>query len=127
MDWEFPVQFRWYDLIDRGMKTVEGRVADWNKLEKNYIKLMQGDIATFWAVDDAYKKMDEHPEMIFEVAYNRQYPGVASMLEAEGLERVLPGFDSIEAGVTLYHSFPGYEARIKKYGIHAIGLGERLA
>lgn len=50
------------------------------------------------------------------------YPDVRSLLEAEGVENVLPGIETIDAGVERYHSFPGYEERIEEGGIFAIGL-----
>lgn len=48
------------------------------------------------------------------------------MLKTEGLEKLVPGINSIEEGEKVYLGFPGYPERVKKYEIYAIGLGKRI-
>lgn len=124
MEWMFPVAEKWYRLISAQTKQVEGRVPDISKPEKNYSNLKEGDLAAFVAVDENYKVILNLPKISFKVKYNKKYSSVREMLNAEGLARVLPGTDSIEEGIKTYHSFPGYEERIKTNGIYAIGLGK---
>ena len=126
-EWSFPVALRWYLAICNGSKKVEGRVPDPSKPEKDYSKIACDDILLFFPVSDDFKKINEHSEARFPVAYNMKYSSVSKMLESEGLSRVLPGINTIPEGVTIYHSFPGYEERIKLHGIHAIGLGRRVS
>ncbi|MBN1376724.1 hypothetical protein JW949_00120 [Candidatus Woesearchaeota archaeon] len=125
MDWIFPVAERWYELIDNGIKEVEGRVPDVSKPSKNYSNIKALDIAVFYAVDENYKKIENLPEINFFIDYNRKYASVQEMLDSEYLDRVLPGVNSVEEGIKIYHSFPGYKERIKKNGIYAIGLKGR--
>jgi len=125
-EWSFPVTLRWYIAIRNGFKQVEGRVSDPFRPEKDYSKLVCDDILIFSAVDEKFKRINEYPRLIFNTNYNKKYPLVRQMLETEGLQRVLPGIDTIPEGVAIYHSFPGYEERIKLNGIHAIGLGKRI-
>jgi ASC-1-like (ASCH) protein len=126
MDWIFPVAKKWYDLLSEGTKKVEGRVPDVSKPEKNYANLNPGDLATFIAVDENYKTIKGLPQIKFKVKYNKKYSSVKKMLAHEGLDRVLPGVESIEEGIKIYHSFPEYEERIKRDGIHAIGLERKI-
>ena len=71
-------------------------------------------------------QLDSQQEIVFPVKYNEHYNHPREMLQFEGLERVLPGYDSIEEGVEMYLNLPGYKERIQEYGIYAIGLGKRL-
>ena len=126
-EWIFPVALKWYISISNGSKKVEGRVPDPSKPEKDYSKLTCEDILLFFPVGDDFKRLTEHSEARFTVAYNRKYTSVSQMLENESLARVLPGINTIPEGVAIYHAFPGYEERIKLNGIHAIGLGNRIS
>lgn len=96
--------------IKATLKTVEGRA--WTK-KIDYRQMRKGDKLTFRNLDTG----EELTVMIDEVNW---YPSVKEMLENEGLESLLPGVKSIEEGIELYHSFPGYEERIKEGGIFAI-------
>lgn len=126
MEWQFPVAEQWYDAIASGSKVVEGRVPDPSKPAKDYSKLVTGDIAVISAVDAGFKPVSTKPELKFVIGYNRKYPSVEEMVNAETLARVVPGVPTIESAKNIYHSFPGYEERIKLHGIHAIGLESRL-
>ena len=43
-------------------------------------------------------------------------------LKQKGVDNVLSSKGNIEDGIKSYNSLEGYEERIKKYGIYAIGV-----
>jgi len=99
-----PLQRQYENMIRRGQKTVEGRL---NKGVAARIKagdtLMLG--STSCLVKGVYR-----------------YPCFGDMLWECGLERVLPGCPSIEAGIQVYHGFPGYRAGEAAHGVVAFDL-----
>jgi ASC-1-like (ASCH) protein len=126
-EWSFPVALRWYITINNGSKRVEGRVPDPSIPAKDYSKITCEDILLFFPVSNDFQRINNNQEARFMVMYNRRYGSVNKMLEAEGLLKTLPGVNTIPEGVAIYHSFPGYENRVKLHGIHAIGFGKRIA
>jgi len=126
-EWSFPVTLKWYLYICNGSKRVEGRVPDPSKPEKDYSKITCEDILSFFPVYSNFERINRYQEARFMVMYNRRYGSVNKMLEVEGLLKTLPGVNTIPEGVAIYHSFPGYENRVKLHGIHAIGFGKRIA
>ena len=131
-DWVLTLFPGAYEAIAQGGKLVEGRAPDPSKPKKDYSKLKPGDRIIFRAISEEDYQPLNRPDIIFPVTYNNHYSGntaedaIHSMLEAEGLEKLLPGFSSIKEGIKLYMGLPGYSERIAKHGIHAIGLGEKI-
>ena len=126
-DWRLNLFLEGYLAISESGKEVEGRVPDPSNPEKDYSKINVGDRVIFIPVERSFAKITGFHDMVFPVIYNRPYKSAEEMLRGEGLRRVLPGIKSIEQGVQVYHSLPGYLERIKLHGIHAIGLGKRLS
>ena len=124
-EWNFPVTLNWYSFIDMGKKKYEGRVPDESKPEKDYSKINLGDIAVFSAVTEKYDPI-YLDKLKFVINSCERYNSVFEMFKTKGMGDVLPGVDNVNDGIDIYHSFPGYEDRIKEQGIYAIGLGERL-
>eukprot|EP00906_Rhabdomonas_costata_P038124 RCo053829 len=89
-------------LLVSGRKTVEGRIY----------RPERYDHAT-------HLQADEH---IFEILAKRTYPSFAAMLTSEGLDKVMPGTATVEAGVAVYHSFPGYKEQELTHGVIALRL-----
>lgn len=106
-------------------KEVEGRVPDPHKKRKRYWNVKEGDRLVFRVVDEEMKPLDSQQEIVFPVKYNKHYLHPRELLQFEGLERVLPSYNSIEEGVDMYLNLPSYKERIGGYGIYAIGLGKR--
>jgi ASC-1-like (ASCH) protein len=50
------------------------------------------------------------------------YPSVRALFEAEGTEKTLSVPWSVDQGIELIHSFPGYKTGIEKYGVYAIEI-----
>ncbi len=94
---EVIIDSMYLDLIKRGQKTVEGKV---NKPKYAHIK--KGDIIKF--VSSTLPKKT----CFCKVKDRVSYESFKHMLEGEGLQNCLPGLSTIEEGIRVYHSFPGY-------------------
>jgi ASC-1-like (ASCH) protein len=103
------LQDTWWQAVLNGTKTIEGRP----RLGKHALV---------------------HPGMNFEFRNNdtgqvvagvitgvRYYPNFKAMLFSEGLNHVLPGYRSLEAGLDVYYQIPGY-IEAEKAGVVAIEL-----
>lgn len=105
------LQKRWYDAIYEGDKTIEGR-----KGSEKYSCIRVGDTILF-------KCAHETPlELSVKVVAVREYKTLTSYLSHEGLNRTLPGVDTIEEGISVYVNRPvsWTDEEVKKYGIRAI-------
>ncbi len=115
-------------------RDVEARAPDPSNPHKDIAKIQEGDIVILRVIDsETFESVESLPTLKFRVKYNRPYhvgsnaeASVWVMLQAEGLSRLEPYATNLEEGVQAYMSFPGYPERIAQYGIHAIGLEERL-
>lgn len=108
---DLSVQKKYFDAINAGIKTVEGRVNS-----NNFKDLKPGMPITFTCSDDYSKKINCTVQAI------NVYPDFKTMLKKEGLQNMLPGIKSIEIGVGIYESFHGYKDAVKKYGAVAIRI-----
>lgn len=90
------------DMVKCGEKTIEGRLkkGKWSEVKK-------GDEILF------------NESLVTEVISVREYSSFEEMLRMEGLSKVLPGYESIEDGVTEYRRFFS-EDEEKRYGVIAI-------
>ena len=50
------------------------------------------------------------------------YPNVKALFETEGTEKTLSVPWSVDQGIELIHSFPGYKESIEKNGVYAIEI-----
>lgn len=126
-EWILPLAKPAYNSVVENNKTVEARVPDPTKPNKQYWRIQPGDTLIFQAIDLQTSKYLDLPEVRFPVTYQRKYDTVKEMLETEGLQRTLPRAKSIQEATDIYLGFPGYRERITKNGIVAIGLGKRLS
>ena len=85
----------WFTLLKLGIKQVEGRL-----FRGDFSRLKFGDIVTF-----------ENNEMPFHRQFNVKIVGFSTYdsfelyLQCEGLDRCLPGIDSIEDGLAVYYKY----------------------
>ncbi|KAJ1424490.1 PUA-like superfamily [Sesbania bispinosa] len=88
VSFELHVQEPYFTQLKDGLKTVEGRCASgkYNRIELGNLLLLNKSV-------------------VFEVQGVRWYPSFFDMLEAESLEKVLPGVESVEEGVKVYRRF----------------------
>ncbi len=103
-----------FKAIQAGTKKVEGRTPD-DELDNRYDEMTQGDTITF-------TNNITNEQMVVEVIFVHKYADVRVMLETEGTENVLSSKLDVEGGIKSYNSLEGYEERIKKFGIYAIGV-----
>jgi ASC-1-like (ASCH) protein/superfamily II DNA or RNA helicase len=100
----------WFGYIKSGEKTIEGR-----KNKGDFKKMEIGDIVKWIRGDDS---------TLTKIIGKRSYSTFKEYLEAEGLDKCLPGIKTIEDGVAIYYKYytPKDEA---EYGALAIEI-ERI-
>src|SRR5207253_2830763 len=94
---------RWFHEINIGRKTVEGR------LNKKQFKVGDRLLLT-----NSERRMITVP-----IVGVREYSNFEEYLRAEGLEKCLPGIQTLEAGVEIYHEYYSREDE-EKYGVVAL-------
>lgn len=114
MNYDHYLNDKYFKAIKAGAKKIEGRTPK-DADDKRYEQMKVGDTITF-------TNNVTNEQIICEVLSVSHYKDVRSMLETEGMENVLPGELNIEYGIKIYDNLEGYEERIKKFGIYAIGV-----
>jgi ASC-1-like (ASCH) protein len=114
MNYNLGLNDRPFKAIKAGTKKIEGRTPE-DTSDKRYDGMVPGDTLTF--TNNTTNEM-----MVCEVLFVRHYDDVRSMLEIEGTKNVLSSGLDIEGGIKSYNSLEGYEKRIMKFGIYAIGV-----
>lgn len=115
---------KYLDLIRSGDKTVEGRIR-----AGKWADVIPGDTFNFISTatpQNEFECSGNEAPIIAAVRCRatsvRHYDCYQDMLEGEGLEKCLPGVTSLEAGVEVYRSIPGYREREREAGVVAVGL-----
>ena len=104
------LQSQYFNAIKIGLKTVEGRP---NSLK--FKDLRSGDKISFICVSTN--------ELIYcTVVAVRVHRSFYEMLQAHGLQNMLPGVTDIQQGVAVYENFPGYREKVKNNGAIAIKI-----
>lgn len=105
------IQKKYLDFIRTGQKVVEGRL-----FTPKYKQLKVGQVVRFYEND--------HPQNFLDVQITslNAYPTFREMLEKEGLPSCLPGIESLDEGVSIYHQFPNYQTEETLKGALAIGV-----
>lgn len=101
----------WFSLIKLKKKRVEGRL---NKGDFNKIKI--GDIIKFTNNDFGFNR-----EFNVKITKIYDYDTFRDYLENEKLEKCLPGIESIEEGIKVYHNFYSVNDE-NKYKIKAFSI-----
>ena len=102
------VRRRWFDAIESGLKTVEGR-----KGSLTFVNVKVGDYFRFVSSDGR--------TYLTKISNIVPYPSVESYLLTEGLNKTLPGVKTLEEGVAIYNEFWTPED-VEKYGVLAFHL-----
>lgn len=102
---------KWFDLINNGSKTIEGRL---NK--EKYKTLKEDDIVILY-VKDTNKKIK------IKIIKINNYDNFGEMLEKEGLENVLPdpSIKTIKDGINVYRKYYTIDDE-EKYGVLALKI-----
>ena len=105
----------WYTLIEKGIKTVEGRP---NKGDFKNMKI--GDIITFFNIN---KETKIRKEFKVKIINKKIYKSFYSMIDNEGIDKILPdpNIKSVKDGVNVYRQWYSNEIE-KKYGVVAIHI-----
>lgn len=95
----------YFNAIKDGKKIYETRVFD---EKRQQIKLL-----------DKIKFFDRNSKRTFtkEVVELAYFSNFEDAIREVGIKKVLPNVRSLEEGVKLYESFPGYREGAKKYGV----------
>jgi len=118
MNYNLDLNNRPFKAIKAGTKKVEGRTPK-DSDDKRYEDIVPGDTITF--TNNITNEI-----MTAGVLFVHHYNNVRKMLETEGTKNVLSSGLDIEGGIKSYNSLDGYEERIKKYGIYAIGVKVKI-
>ncbi len=102
---KMDLERKWFEEMLKEKKIVEGRL--WDEKRK---KIKVGHIIMF---------KSENERIFAEVQSIRLYPNFRDMIIAEGLERVLPGVESVDEAVKVYRKYYG-ENEEHKYGVVAL-------
>jgi len=97
----------WFSYIKEGLKKVEGRL---NK--GNFAEMEIGDLIIFKNNGNQCK---------IKITKINHFTSFKEYLMKKKLSRCLPGINSIDEGVSVYHKFYSI-ADVKKYGILAINI-----
>lgn len=100
----------WFSLIKIGKKTVEGRLG-----KNEFAEMKEGDIITF-----INKQMPFERQFHVKITQINNYNTFREYLSTEGLDKSLPGIDTIEQGVEVYYQY--YKADEGKYPVRAIHM-----
>lgn len=97
---------RWFDLVKKGVKTFEGRSI------KKEFKL--GDVIEF-------TDMEGKESFTTEVTSIHIFKNFRKALEMLGLQKTLPGVESIEEGVDIYRKYVSLETQ-ERLGVYMLGI-----
>lgn len=98
-------------LIKQGKKTVEARVAI--PMFKNW---QEADSIRF------FSRRNPSVDVIVKIVNRTSYKTFRQMLEAEGVENLIPEINNIDEGERIYLKIPNYADREKQYGVLAFRL-----
>ena len=105
---EFTITIKqpWFNLIKSGKKTIEGRVNAglFARLEKNNV----------------IQWLHQNMKCKVKIIDIRKYDSFRTMLEKEGLDKILPNIDNIDDGVKLFRKY--YSEEKERNGVVAIEM-----
>lgn len=104
----FKLQWRYFDLIRSGQKRWEGRLK-----VGAAVGLSVGCKVTFSCGSS---------DLEMTVRSVREFRTFEDMLRELGVETLLPGVGSVSQGVAVYHGFPGYAEKERRFGVVAMEL-----
>jgi len=99
---------QYFQQIQSGLKTVEGRIA-----KDKFCSLREGQVLEF---------VSENARLRTRILELKQFPTFKNLLEHYGLKTCLPALDCLEEGVNVYHSFPNYKQNESKFGVIGIKI-----
>ncbi len=110
MTFTLNLQPTYFDLIKSGQKTVEGRIAT-----EKFHHIQIGDSLVF-----INNQTEE--QLTCQITGFSHYRTFQEMLVSEGLSNCLPGITSLQQGIEIYESLPGYKEKVVQYGAIAMNI-----
>lgn len=95
-----------FEALRKGVKKVETRAAT-----AKYKKLEADGVISFSCAGEMFEK---------KIAKVTQFPSIDALLKKYKPADINPKLKTRDEIVKMYHSFPGYEEKIKEFGIIAI-------
>lgn len=92
-----------FERVRSGEKAIETRAAS-----VKYQPIKVGDTLTFVCGDDSFVKA---------VTKIHHWPSIDAMFDEIPLHRVMPDMGTIEDAKKKYASYPGYEEKIREFGL----------
>lgn len=121
---DIEIDDEWFDAINKGEKHVEIRKNSqtWQHIREDSSTGLKMKLRI---VPKLYKDQKRKPFLV-EVVYVNIYKGKDPLFEAltsEGINKVLPGKETITEASEIYLKLPGWTAKqIRELGIKAIGI-----
>jgi len=112
MKYELELNPKPFRAIKAGIKTIEVRASTTHNKHLPE-ELKSGDVISFLECETG-EKIDVY------VVEIRHYKNVRSLLETEGIDRILSGLGGLEQGIENIESISGYKEAIARGGIYAI-------
>ena len=104
------LQQKYFDAIKAGLKIAEGRPHS-----PKFKDLHPGDMISFTC-------MTTNEVIVCTVQAITLYQNFYEMLQAQGVQNMLPGVATIEDGVAVYENFPLYKEKVLDGGAIAIEI-----
>jgi ASC-1-like (ASCH) protein len=103
-----PLKQPYFNQIESGQKTIEGRIAS-----GMFLRVRQGGRIQF---------INGQRKVVCEVTGVRKYTSFAKMLKAEGFKKCIPNAPTEEAAVRIYDQIPSYSDKAAQFGVLAIQI-----
>ena len=100
----------YFDAVASGLKTVEGRINS-----SRFENCKPGDMVSFTCAST-------NDTIVCTITAVTVYQNFYDMLQAQGVENMLPGIITLQDGVDMYEAFPGYKEQVKISGAIAINI-----
>lgn len=97
-----------FDEVKSGVKAIETRAAT-----IKYHPIVVGDTLTFTCGKECLTK---------KVAKKFHWPSIDAMVQEVNFKKIMPSIESVDAMKKVYASYPGYDEKIKQYGIFGFEL-----
>jgi len=97
-----------FDEVRSGLKSVETRAAT-----VKYQPIEVGDTLTFVCGEEQFVK---------EISKKFHWASVDAMVKEIDFKKIMPAVDSVEEMKGVYASYPGYEEKIREFGLFGFEL-----
>ncbi len=95
-----------FDDIKKGLKTIETRAAT-----VKFRTIRKGDILVFLCDGKKFNR---------EVIEVKHFKNIDNMAKSLDIKKIMPQVSSLKEMKTVYYCFPGYQEKIKKFGLIAV-------